>query len=332
MRRPAVYRSGLARLAEAPKQGGMGQEPFLFGKGLDCIRTRCHNVPAPRTGALEMETRYMKSNNKPATLGVKLSLIALGTLAASIGCYGAYEQSAVTNGGYLMIAAPVVAGASALIPYFVERTWQAGHRIKAFVFALVLVPAAATVFFAAAERVHAAKSGAEAARAALRQAIGRASQAHLDAKAKADRAEQDAKTWRAKSDRVCSTVCQAKWEGEAKAARGREAEALRAVTTAQALSIEESAIKAPIWLLPIALDMFAFVSLWAGLSLSSRAPIVAPVPVAPEAPIVAPIAAPVAKPKKAKKTAPKKVRQALGPAGLRLVHDAAKQLKASLQT
>lgn len=275
------------------------------------------------------------TNSKPAPMrGVKWSLIALGTLAAGIGCYGAYEQSAATHAGYLMIAAPVVAGASALIPYFVERTWQAGHRFKALVFALVLIPAAATVFFAAAERVHAAKSGAEAERAALRQAIGRASQAHLDAQGKATKAEADAKTWRAKSDRICSTACQAKWEGEAKAARGREAEALRAVTTAQALSTEESAIKAPIWLLPIALDMFAFAALWAGLSLSGRASIAAEsTPVAPVAPIVAPIAAPVAKPKKkaAAKKAPKKTRQALGPVGLSLVADTGKQLRASLQ-
>lgn len=243
--------------------------------------------------------------------GVKWSLLALGTLAAGIGCYGAYEQSAAIHGGYLMVAAPVVAGASALIPFFVERTWQAGHRIKALVFALILIPAAATVFFAAAERVHSAKAGAEAERAALRQAIGRASQAHLEAQAKASKAEADAKVWRAKSDRICSTVCQAKWQGEAQAARGREAEALRAVTTAQALSTEESPIQAPIWLLPMALDLFAFAAIWAGLALPGRAPVTPPV----VAPVPAPVAAAAAKKArkpKAKAKAPKKTRQALG--------------------
>lgn len=273
-------------------------------------------TPGLNPALMETETVMTK---EPTTLGVKLSLIALGTLAAGIGCYGAYEQSAATNGGYLMVAAPVVAGASALIPYFVERTWQAGHRIKALVFALVLIPAAATVFFAAAERVHAAKSGAEAERAALRQAIGRASQAHLEAQAKASKAEADAKTWRAKSDRVCSGACQAKWEGEAKAARGRETAALAAVTAAQALATEESTIKAPIWLLPIALDAFAFAALWAGLSMQRRAPAptVAPVPapVASPAPIVAAAPKKASKPRakaKTAKAAPKKTRQALG--------------------
>lgn len=213
-------------------------------------------------------------------------LILAGIVAAAIGCYGAWEQADHVSGGYLVIAAPVVAGASALIPYFAERAWQAGHRFKALVFALVLIPAAATVFFAAAERVHAAKAGAEAERTALRQAIGRASQAHQEAKAKADKAEGDAKIWRAKSDRVCGDVCQAKWEGEAKAARTREAEALKAVTTAQSQSKEESPIQAPIWLLPIALDAFAFVTLWFGLSLPGRAkPVPTPVPS-----IVAPVA------------------------------------------
>lgn len=241
-------------------------------------------------------------------LGFKISIILAGIVAAAIGCYGAWEQADHVNGGYLVIAAPVVAGASALIPYFAERAWQAGHRFKGIVFALVLIPAAATVFFAAAERVHASKAGAEAERAALRQAIGRASQAHHEAQAKASKAEADAKVWRAKPDRICSTVCQAKWEGEAKAARGREAEALKAVTIAQSLATEESPIQAPIWLLPMALDLFAFVTLWFGLSLPGRAP----VPVAPTAPVVAPstpIVAPVAK-KRARK--PAKRRQALG--------------------
>lgn len=214
---------------------------------------------------------------------LKICILLAGITAAAIGCYGAYEQADHISGGYLVVAAPVVAGASALIPYFAERAWQAGHRFKGVVFALVLIPAAATVFFAAAERVHSAKAGAEAERAALRQAIGRASQAHQEARAKADKAEADAKTWRAKSDRVCGDACQAKWEGEAKAARGREAEALKAVTTAQGQATEESPIQAPIWLLPMALDLFAFVTLWFGLSLPGRAkpvaPVIAPVPV-----------------------------------------------------
>lgn len=248
-------------------------------------------------------------------IGLKIFIVLVGVTAAAIGSYGAWEQADHLSGGYLVIAAPVVAGASALIPYFSERTWQAGHRFKALIFALVLIPAAATVFFAAAERVHSAKAGAEAERAALRQAIGRASQAHQEAKAKAEKAEVDAKNWRAKSDRVCSSVCQAKWEAEAKAARGREAEALKNVTTAQALSTEESPLKAPIWLLPMALDLIAFVAIWVGLSLPGRAP----VPVAPSAPVVAPSAPIVALPKRRPRRQTAKRRQALG-RGFAVIH------------
>lgn len=232
-------------------------------------------------------------------ISLKIFIILAGVLAAAIGCYGAYEQADHLNGGYLVVAAPVVAGASALIPYFAERAWQAGHRFKAIVFALVLIPAAATVFYAAAERVHSAKAGAEAERSAFRNAIGRATQAHQDAQTKATKAEADAKVWRAKSDRVCGAVCQAKWEGEAKAARGREAEALKAVTTAQALATEESPIQAPIWLLPVALDTFAFVTLWFGLSLGATKPAPLPQP----SPIVT---------KRPAKRQPTKRRQALG--------------------
>lgn len=227
-------------------------------------------------------------------IGFKIFVVLVGIGVASIGCYGAWEQADHLSGGYLVIAAPVVAGASSLIPYFAERAWQAGHRFKGIVFALVLIPAAATVFFAAAERVHSAKAGAEAERAALRQAIGRASQAHQEARAKADKAEADAKTWRAKSDRVCGDACQAKWEGEAKAARGREAEALKAVTVAQGQATEESPIQAPIWLLPMALDLFAFVTLWFGLSLPGRAKTVP----APIVPALAPIAVARRKPRR----------------------------------
>ncbi len=241
-------------------------------------------------------------------IGLKIFIILVGIGAAAIGCYGAWEQADHLNGGYLVIAAPVVAGASALIPYFSERAWQAGHRFKAIVFAFVLIPAAATVFFAAAERVHAAKAGAEAERAALRQAIGRASQAHQEARGKADKAETDAKVWRAKSEKACPAVCQAKWEAEAKAARGREADALKAVTTAQGQATEESPIQAPIWLLPMALDLFAFVTLWFGLSLPGRSRLV----LAPAQLPVVPVLAPARKRGRAKSAKPRKQRQALG--------------------
>jgi len=273
--------------------------------------------------------------------GVKWSLIALGTLAAGIGCYGAYEQSAAINGGYLMIAAPVVALASAVIPYFAEEAWAAGHRLKAFLLAMILIPAAATVFYAAAERVHLAKAGAEAERAALRSAVTLAEHALDDAKSSAAKAEADAKIWRSKSARACDPACVAKWDAAFSAARGRVAAASEMVTAAAAKASVESPLKAPVWLLPLALDLVAFVAIWTGLSLSASGAV--PVaPVAPAAPAPAVTASPVEpvaevavrparrktkassnkknkdRPKASVKSRPAKQRQALG-SGLRLV-------------
>jgi len=237
---------------------------------------------------------------------LKLSLITLGTLAAGIGCYGAYEQSANVNGGYLMIAAPVVALASAVIPYFAEEAWKAKHRVKAVILALILIPAAATVFYAASERVHIAKAGAEAERAAMRSAVTLAER-HLDeSKAAATRAENDAKLWRTKSARACDPItCLARWDNAAAAARNRVTQAAEAVTAAESKAATESPLKAPVWLLPLALDLVAFISIWFGLSLSSAAPssqVPAPVP----QPVQVPVKPTVKRKKRIKR------RQALG--------------------
>ncbi len=232
---------------------------------------------------------------------LKSSLIGLGTIAAGIGCYGAYEQSAAINGGYLMIAAPVVALASAVIPYFAEEAWKVGHRIKAAVLALILVPAAATVFYAAAERVHLAKAGAEAERAAMRSAVILAENALGEAKTGVIRAEADAKAARAK--RSCNTDCLARWDNAATAARKRVTDATSAITAASGRAAEESPLKAPVWLLPLALDLVAFISIWTGLSLTASEKTQFPKP--------EPIPAP-AKKRTTARAKPRKQRQALG--------------------
>lgn len=212
---------------------------------------------------------------------LKWSLIGIGATCAGIGCYGAFEQSAASNGGYLMIAAPVVALASAIVPYFAEQAWAAGHKVKGVLLALVLIPAAATVFYAAAERVHLAKAGAEAERASMRSAVTRSESALDEAKASVAKAEMDAKVWRSKSARACDPICVAKWDAAASAARSRMSTAAEAVTLVGAKAAEESPLKAPVWLLPLALDLVAFISIWTGLSLSTpeRAPAPQPNPV-----------------------------------------------------
>src|SRR5262249_6782233 len=100
----------------------------------------------------------------------------IGLTCAGLGCYGAFEFAHKLEGTitYLVIASPVVALTAALIPPLAEATWRAGGRLKAVLWWIALVPAAAVVFYSAAERVHVAKAGAQAERSAHRSSAVRA--------------------------------------------------------------------------------------------------------------------------------------------------------------
>ena len=107
---------------------------------------------------------------------IRLGALALGLMCAGLGCNGAYEFAHRLEGEvtYLVLAAPVIAATAALIPPIAEATWRSGAPLKALLWWAVLVPAGAVVFYSAAERVHAAKAGAEAERSAFRGAASRA--------------------------------------------------------------------------------------------------------------------------------------------------------------
>jgi hypothetical protein len=209
---------------------------------------------------------------------VKATALLFGVVAAAIGCYGAYDYAFTLEGhvSYLVVAAPVVAVAAAFAPWFAEQAWQGGHRVKAVLWCLVLIPTAATVFFAATERVHNAKAGAEAERQASRGAVALAAQALRTAERKLDAAEADARKARAlprapasKAARPgtwCDSACLARWDTETEAARQRVAEARERVTTLEAKAPRESSLKLPAWVLPTGLDAFAWLALWTGLA------------------------------------------------------------------
>ena len=215
---------------------------------------------------------------------LKASILTIGFGAAALGCYGAYEQALKTDGGYLVIAAPVVALAAALVPYFAERAWKAKQKVKALIWWLVLIPVAATLFFATAERVHFAKAGAETERSAQRAAVARADRTFEDARVAVVSAEFDAKAARklpqkpvsnkAKAGSWCDTSCLKNWDAAADKARKVRDEAAEEVTKLQAKAPEESPYKAPVWLLPAALDLVAFVSIWTGLAMPGRKKVV----------------------------------------------------------
>jgi hypothetical protein len=119
------------------------------------------------------------------------------------------------------------------------------------------------VFFSAAERVHEAKAGAQAERVALRDAASRA-QAALT-QAHAELASARAAANKARGLQKCGTDCRSKLATEATAqavvdrARGELLQAEKQATA-------ESPLQAPVWLLPAALDVVAFLAIWTGLS------------------------------------------------------------------
>lgn len=192
--------------------------------------------------------------------------IVLGLVTAGLGCYGAWEFARTldaSNISYIGVAAPVVAAAAALIPPLAEYAWKQGMRFKAVLWWLVLLPAAATVFYSAAERVYHARAGAETVRSALRSDSARAQVELKDAREAELTASKDASKasgWNKKT---------AKYQGimaTHEAAKVRLESAKSAMLAAEKKATPESAMKAPPWLMPMALDLIAFIAIWAGLT------------------------------------------------------------------
>ena len=196
----------------------------------------------------------------------KVASMALGSVCASLGCYGAFEFAYRLEGSvsYLVIAAPVVALTAALIPPLAEATWRSGAYVKALIWWATLVPAGAVVFFAAAERVHVAKAGAQAERSALRSAASRAQAAltRSEASLAAARAEANA----SRAQKQCGPLCRIKLAAEASAQADVDAEK-RELLLAEKTATTDSPLQAPVWLLPAALDLVAFMAIWTGLSI-----------------------------------------------------------------
>ena len=196
---------------------------------------------------------------------VRLGALALGVSCAGLGAFGAYEFARGLEGGvtYLVLAAPLIAVTAAFIPPIAEATWHGGHPLKATLWWLVLVPAGAVVFFSAAERVHHAKAGAQAERDAFRGAVSRAQAALTKAQADLTKARAEANV--ARGQRQCGSACRTKLVTEASAQADVEA-ARRDLLLAEKKATADSSLQAPVWLLPAALDMVAFMAIWTGLS------------------------------------------------------------------
>ncbi len=200
------------------------------------------------------------------TTAIRLGSLLLGLICAALGAYGAFEFALKLEAGavtYLVLAAPVIAATAAVIPPFAEATWRSGQPLKALLWWATLVPAGAVVFFSAAERVHGAKAGAEAERSAFRSAATRAQAALTKSEASLVQARAEANA--ARAQKQCGPVCRTKLAAEAAAKADVDA-GRRELLSAESKATADSPLQAPVWLLPAALDLVAFMALWTGLS------------------------------------------------------------------
>src|SRR6476620_225554 len=148
---------------------------------------------------------------------VRLGALTLGLSCAGLGAFGAFEFARRLEGEvtYLVLAGPLIAVAAAVVPSIAEAMWRSGAPLKALFWWAVLVPAGAVVFFAAAERVHVAKAGAQAERDALRGAAARARAALTRSEASLAKARAEANA--ARAQKQCGPDCRTKLATEATA-------------------------------------------------------------------------------------------------------------------
>jgi hypothetical protein len=119
------------------------------------------------------------------------------------------------------------------------------------------------IFFAAAERVHMAKASNEAEMRAKRAVAYRAKDVYDEAKKELKIAEVE--ETKAKVLKNCNTSCQVKLE-TAQMARKKFTDAENNLLKAESSAAIDSEWKAPPWLLPVTLDIIAFMAIWSGLS------------------------------------------------------------------
>lgn len=210
--------------------------------------------------------------------------LGLGTALAGVDPYATYEAAAKADGGYLMVAAALVALTAVVLPVLWDHCLAEKHRFRALILFLAWLPCAAVVFYAAAERVHLSKGVAEAERHALRAEAERAATELTDAKAALAAAMAAANKVRGLTDKLCHKTCLSIRATEI-AAEDRVRGAEGALKAAEATAVTESNLKAADWLLPLSLNLGGLVLVWTGLAPAkdSKVPEQVPVPFTKEA-------------------------------------------------
>jgi hypothetical protein len=180
-----------------------------------------------------------------------------------------YEAAARAGGGYLMLAAPLVAISAVVFPVLWDHCLAKKRGFRALVLFLAWLPCAAVVFYAAAERVHLSKAGAESERHALRAVAERAATELTEAKTALAAATVAANKVRGLTDKQSHKTCLSIRATEI-AAQDRVRDAEGALKAAEATAVTESNLKAADWLLPLSLNLGGLVLVWTGLAPATK--------------------------------------------------------------
>lgn len=195
-------------------------------------------------------------------------MFLVGCVASAVSCYGVYEYTMKLEGGvvsYIVVGSIMCVMVGALIPPLAESCWKNGEITKACFWWVALIPIATLIWFSSAERVHNAKAGSEAERAAVWSAASRAEKNLEEAKAALiPLEEKEAKAKGIEKDK-CNTKCRSDLIA-AEDARKKVSDAEADLASKQGKSKMESKYVAPVWLLPTAIDILGFLAIWTGLS------------------------------------------------------------------
>jgi hypothetical protein len=187
---------------------------------------------------------------------------AIGFACTALDIWGTAEWTYGLEGrvSYFVVAGPLLAFVAAVSFALGEFYWCRDMKRKGLAWFLMIVPCAAVVYFATAERIHLGKAGAEAERSAYRRQAERALESRDAAKVTfkdAAKAASEARAWKQQGGPEFRKRITAETDAEAALTKAETA-----LLKAEALAKAESPYKMPLWLLPVALFLVGLVGTW----------------------------------------------------------------------
>ena len=197
---------------------------------------------------------------------VRLGALALGVSCAGLGAYGAFEFAHRLEGEvtYLVLAAPLIAVTAALIPPIAEATWRAGTLSQGPSLVGHLGPGWSRGVLLRC------RAGPRSRRPVLRPSATHFAVLRLVPRQHSPRAKR---AWPRREPRPTqrglrsSAVLSAGPSSQLKRRR-KLTWKLRggSCSSPRSTATTDSPLQAPVWLLPAALDLVAFMAIWTGLS------------------------------------------------------------------